>query len=146
MQTPFVIFLDIFFLSSCLTISFLNIDFQSSCFFLFFFLAYIKILLSTEVNFFSLTYLFLIVWIFDMKLDDFLSIFTNPSAWAGYDTRSIFNQCFNRFEFFIIQGFQSTVFTFIVIFTTFQSICPPAFFRCLSNLGANTELQTTSFI
>ena len=26
-------------------------------------------------------------------------IFTNPSAWAGYDTRSIFKRSFNRFEF-----------------------------------------------
>ena len=47
---------------------------------------------------------------------------------------------------FIIKGFQTIVFIFIVISTTFRSICPPAFFRCLSNLGTFTELQTTSFI
>ena len=38
------------------------------------------------------------------------------------------------------------VFIFIVIFTMFQSICPLAFFRCLSNSGTFTELQTTCFI
>ena len=47
---------------------------------------------------------------------------------------------------FIIKGFQTIVFIFIVISTTFQLICPPAFFRCLSNSGTFTELQTTSFI
>ena len=37
------------------------------------------------------------------------------------------------------------VFFFILISATFRSICPPAFFRCLSNLGTFTELLTTSF-
>ena len=43
-------------------------------------------------------------------------------------------------------GFRTVVFIFIVISTTFQSIYPPAFFRCLSNSGTYTELRTTSFI
>ena len=47
---------------------------------------------------------------------------------------------------FIIKGFQTIVFIFIVISTTFRPICPPAFFRCLSNSGTFTEFQTTSFI
>ena len=47
---------------------------------------------------------------------------------------------------FIIKGFQTIVFIFIVIYTMFQLICPPAFFRCLSNSGTFIELQTTSFI
>ena len=47
---------------------------------------------------------------------------------------------------FIIKVFRTIVFIFIVIFTTFRPICPPAFFRCLSNLGTFTELRTTSFI
>ena len=47
---------------------------------------------------------------------------------------------------FIIKGFRTIVFIFIVISTTFRSICPPAFFRCLSNSGTYTELRTTSFI
>ena len=47
---------------------------------------------------------------------------------------------------FIVQGFWTIVLIFIVIFTAFWLICPPAFFRCLSNLGAYMELQTTSFI
>ena len=47
---------------------------------------------------------------------------------------------------FIIKGFWTIVFIFIVISTTFWLICPPAFFRCLSNSGTSTELQTTSFI
>ena len=38
------------------------------------------------------------------------------------------------------------VFIFIAISTTFWPICPPTFFRCLSNSGTFTELQTTSFI
>ena len=46
---------------------------------------------------------------------------------------------------FIIKGFWTVVFIFIVI-STFQPICPPAFFRCLSNLETFTEFQTTSFI
>ena len=47
---------------------------------------------------------------------------------------------------FIIKGFQTIVFIFIVISTTFQPVCPPAFFRCLSNSGTYMELGTTSFI
>ena len=48
---------------------------------------------------------------------------------------------------FIIKGFQTVVFIFMVISTTFRPICLPTFFRCLSNSGATyTELRTTSFI
>ena len=47
-------------------------------------------------------------------------------------------------NFFIIKVFRTIVFIFIVISTTFRSICPPGFFRCLS--GTVTELRTTSFI
>ena len=47
---------------------------------------------------------------------------------------------------FIIKGFRTIVFIFIVISTTFLPICPPVFFRCLSNSGIFTELWTTSFI
>ena len=47
---------------------------------------------------------------------------------------------------FIIKGFRTIVFIFIVISPTFQPICPTAFFRCLSNSGTFTELRTTSFI
>ena len=46
---------------------------------------------------------------------------------------------------FIIKGFWTIVFIFIVISTTFRLICPPAF-KCLSNSGTNMELRTTSFI
>ena len=42
---------------------------------------------------------------------------------------------------FIIQGFRSIVFIFIVISTTFRPICPPAFFRYLSNSGTVTALE-----
>ena len=38
------------------------------------------------------------------------------------------------------------VFNFIVISTTFRPICPPSFFRCLSNSVSYTKLRTTSFI
>ena len=47
---------------------------------------------------------------------------------------------------FIIKGFRTIVFIFIIISTAFRPICPPAFFRCLSNTGTCTELQTTFFI
>ena len=46
---------------------------------------------------------------------------------------------------FFIQGFWTIV--FIVIFTTFWLMCPPAFFKYfLSNSGAYPELWTKSFI
>ena len=48
--------------------------------------------------------------------------------------------------FFIIKGFRTIIFIFIVISTTFRLICPLAFFRCLSHLGTFTELRTMSFI
>ena len=47
---------------------------------------------------------------------------------------------------FIIKGFQTIVFIFIVISTMFRPIYPLAFFRCLSNSGTFTEHRTTSFI
>ena len=50
------------------------------------------------------------------------------------------------FLFFITKGFRTIVFILIVISTTFRPICPPAFFRCLSNSGTLMELRTTSFI
>ena len=55
---------------------------------------------------------------------------------------------FDRTFFFIIKVFRTIVFIFIVIVisTTLWLICPPAFFRCLSNSGTFTELRTTSFI
>ena len=43
---------------------------------------------------------------------------------------------------FIIKGFQTIVFIFIVISSTFRSICPPAFFKCLSIAGTVTELPS----
>ena len=47
---------------------------------------------------------------------------------------------------FIIKGFRTIVFIFIVISTAFQLICPLAFFRCLLNSETFMELWTTSFI
>ena len=46
----------------------------------------------------------------------------------------------------IFKCFQTIVFIFIVISTTFRLICPPAFFRWLLNSGAFKELRTMSFI
>ena len=48
--------------------------------------------------------------------------------------------------FLQLRVFRTIVFIFIVISTTFRPICPPAFFRCLSNSGTFTELRTASFI
>ena len=48
-------------------------------------------------------------------------------------------------DIFIIKGFWTIIIIFIVI-STFRPICPLAFFRCLSNSGTYTELQTMSFI
>ena len=42
----------------------------------------------------------------------------------------------------IIKGFWIIVLIFIIISTTFWPICPPAFFRCLSNSETYTERQT----
>ena len=47
---------------------------------------------------------------------------------------------------FIIKGFWTIVYIFIVFSTTLRPICPLAFFKCLSNSGTYTELRTTSFI
>ena len=44
------------------------------------------------------------------------------------------------YNIFIIKGFRTIVFIFIVIFTTFQPICPLALFRCLLNSGTFMEL------
>ena len=41
---------------------------------------------------------------------------------------------------FIIKGFQTIVFNFIIISITFRLICPPAFYRYLSNLGTFMEI------
>ena len=46
---------------------------------------------------------------------------------------------------FIIKGFWTIVFIFIVILTTFRPIYLPAFFRCLSNFGTYKEFRTSSF-
>ena len=48
--------------------------------------------------------------------------------------------------FFIIKSFRTIVFIFIITSITFRSICPLAFFRCLSNSGVYKELWTKSFI
>ena len=48
--------------------------------------------------------------------------------------------------FFFIKGFQTIVFIFIVISSTFRPIYLPAFFRCLSNSRTYTELRTMSFV
>ena len=66
---------------------------------------------------------------------------------AQHGTCSVtFAEIQQHLAIFIIKGFWTIVFIFIVISTTFRPIYPPAFFRCLSNLGTYTELQTTSFI
>ena len=46
---------------------------------------------------------------------------------------------------FIIKGFRTIVFILLVI-STFQLICPLAFFRCLANPGTYTQLRTTLLI
>ena len=46
---------------------------------------------------------------------------------------------------FIIKGFRTIVFIFIVISTAFRPIYPPVF-MCLPKSGTFTELPTTSFI
>ena len=39
------------------------------------------------------------------------------------------------------QCFQTIVFIFIVIFTTFQAICPPAFFKCKPSRDINHSFK-----
>ena len=67
-------------------------------------------------------------------------------VWVRILTWRLGNLEYHSIAFFIIKVFQTIVFIFIVISTTFRLICPPAFFRCLSNSGTFTELRTTSFI
>ena len=65
----------------------------------------------------------------------------------GWDGVEVLPHCRGYSHFiFIIKGFRTIVFIFIVISTTFRPICPLAFFRCLSNSGTYAELRTTSFI
>ena len=45
------------------------------------------------------------------------------------------------YSFFIMKGFWTIVFIFIVISTTFWPICPSAFFRGLLNSGIFTESE-----
>ena len=71
----------------------------------------------------------------------FFSIKFRSSKYDLYT--SIYGKQINLF--FMVQVFQTIVFIFVVIFTTFRPMCPPAF-RCLSNSGAYTELRITSFI
>ena len=66
-----------------------------------------------------------------------------PSADWAYKK---FYTCNTYEQVFFIKGFRTIVFIFIVISTTFRPICPPAFFRCLLNMGTFMELWTTSFI
>ena len=47
----------------------------------------------------SIIFLYINIIIFIMEVEVPVVLFTNPSARAGYDTRSIFYAEFNRFEF-----------------------------------------------
>ena len=66
-------------------------------------------------------------------------------VWILY-FHALFQTVIQATTIFIIKGFRTIVFIFTVTSTTFRPICSPAFFRCLSNSGTFTELQTTSFI
>ena len=68
-----------------------------------------------------------------------MSIFYSSAHWLSKFLRQ-------SLLIFIIKVFRTIVFIFFVISTTFRLICPPAFFRCLSNSGTFTELRTMSFI
>ena len=80
--------------------------------------------------------------------DDFLTLQHNLNSCHPWQclTLKISLFLYQYIDFFIIKGFWTIVFIFIVISTMFWLICSPAFFRCLLNLGTFTELQTTSFI
>ena len=70
------------------------------------------------------------------------SLLLNPSCWGSLWPRLLgFPWGYCAFRFVV-----SSFFIFIVIFSIFHPKCLPAFFRCLSNLGAYIELQTLSFI
>ena len=47
---------------------------------------------------------------------------------------------------FIIKGFRTIVFVFIIISTTFRPRCPPAFFMCLSNSGTFTGVASSDSV
>ena len=82
--------------------------------------------------------------IFIFVLSSFLKFFLKPSINKEDNKLSKFVR--RSLLIFIIKGFRTIVFIFIVISTTFRPICALAFLGCLSNSGTFTELQTTSFI
>ena len=93
----------------------------------------------------------LIEWLILMACQPILGYFRSKGSGNVYIVRLY--EFFFKVFLFIIKGFQTIVFIFIVISTTFRPICPPAFFRCLLNLHGTssvcrtyTELRTTSFI
>ena len=55
-----------------------------------------------------------------------------PKLYADEVHFCLFEKNINNF---IVQGFRTIVFILIVIFKMIRLICPPAFFRCLSNLA-----------
>ena len=75
-----------------------------------------------------------------------LSLSLSTQRFHAFRKKKVYIFINNYCRFFIIKGFRTIVFIFIVISTTFRQICPPAFFRCLLNSGTFTELRTTSFI
>ena len=89
---------------------------------------------------------FLFVFFFFLSWWSFLCSFSPQHLFISIASLSWIEVIFLKLVsmFFIIKGFRAIV--FIVISTTFRTICPPVFFRCLSNSGTFTELRTTSFI
>ena len=69
--------------------------------------------------------------------------------WSNWNLEFVLNRwiyIITSKKYFVIKGFQTIVFIFIVISTMFRPIRLPAFFRYLSNSGTYMELRTMSFI
>ena len=69
----------------------------------------------------------------------------DPFTTSTYKKPTNINPCTLNFHSECSFRYKRTIIK-TLISTTFRPICPPAFLRCLSNLGTCTELRTTSFI
>ena len=91
-------------------------------------------------------------WLIDLELIYIYNLIMKVGIWFGwvYDISVHVDYLTPNLVYTyisnIIKVFWTIVFIFIVFFTTFRPIYPPAFFKCLSNSGNYTELRTTSFI
>ena len=96
---------------------------------------YIYIILA-HIQFFLLSFLYF-RFPYRIHLDTWSTQQVTVAQHMHYFLRHLIQHCssLSIILFFIIKGFPTIVFIFIVISITFRPICTPAYFRCLSNSG-----------